>query len=79
MGVLGAAAAIGGTSTACAPPAPPLPAPADPLDFLFPPDARRRIVNVRPRNPSAPPVLARRGERSALVVGGGIAGLSSAL
>ncbi len=79
MGVLGAAAAVGSTASACAPPAPPLPTPADPLDLLVPPDAPRRIVAVRPRNPSAPPVLPSRGARSALVVGGGIAGLSAAL
>lgn len=80
--MLGAAAAVGSSATACAPPGPPgppLPPPADPLDVLFPPDARRRIVTVAPRNPSAPPVLGRRGERSALVIGGGIAGLSAAL
>ena len=79
MGVTGAVAAVGVPSTACAPAAPPLPVPADPLDVLFPPDARRRIINVHPRNPSAPPMLATRGARRALVVGGGIAGLSAAL
>lgn len=62
----------------CAPVAPPQ-VPADPLDLLFPPDARRRIVNVRPRNPDAPPLLSPAGSRSVLVVGGGIAGLSAAL
>ncbi len=80
--MLGAAAAVGAPATACAPPQPPLPPlppPADPLDLLFPPDARRRIVTVRPRNPSAPPVLDQPGTRSALIVGGGIAGLSAAL
>ena len=59
---------------------PPVPTPpADPLDWLFPPDARRRIVKVHPRNPDAAPTLAAAGSRSALVVGGGIAGLSAAL
>lgn len=62
----------------CAPVAPPQ-VPPDPLDLLFPPDARRRIVNVRPRNPDAPPLLSPAGSRSVLVVGGGIAGLSAAL
>lgn len=79
MGISGAIAAAGLPSTACAPSAPPLVGPADPLDVLFPPDARRRIVTVRPRNPSAPAVLDVRGARRALVVGGGVAGLSAAL
>ena len=79
MGVLGAGATLGSAATACAPPGPSLPLPADPLDVLIPPDARRRIVTVRPRNPTAPPVLPVRGARTALVVGGGIAGLSAAL
>jgi isorenieratene synthase len=56
-----------------------MPPPADPLDLLFPPDQRRRIVNVAPRNPAAPPVLDPAGSRSVLVVGGGIAGLSAAM
>jgi isorenieratene synthase len=64
----------------CAPgTAPPPTLPADPLDLLFPPDARRRIVRVAPRNPDAPPLLSPAGSRSVLVVGGGIAGLSAAL
>src|SRR6056297_2000280 len=81
VGGLAAAGGLVGTSlVGCATPAaPPLPPPADPLDWLFPPDERRRIVHVRPRNPGAPPVLDPVGSRSALVVGGGIAGLSAAL
>lgn len=47
--------------------------------MLWPPDERRRIRVVSPRNPTAPPVLPQAGSRSALVVGGGIAGLSAAL
>ena len=73
--------ALGTAATACAPPAgggagtPP----ADPLDFLWPPDERRRIVMRPPRNPDMPPMLEPAGSRTALVVGGGIAGLSAAL
>ena len=64
----------------CAPGGVPGPdGPADPLDVLFPPDARRRIVNVRPRNPDGTPVLSPARSRSVLVVGGGLAGLSAAL
>lgn len=73
----GAAATVG--LAGCAPAPSPGPLPADPLDLLFPPDARRRIVVVRPRNPDAPATLATPGSRSVLVVGGGIAGLSAAL
>ncbi|MFN7149380.1 MAG: FAD-dependent oxidoreductase [Microthrixaceae bacterium] len=60
----------------------PSPQPGGPpqlLDLLWPPDERRRIVTVAPRNPTAPPTLARPGSRSALVVGAGLAGLSAAL
>lgn len=74
-GVLGAGLA----GCAPVPGLPPGSAPVDPLDVLFPPDARRRIVVVRPRNPDAAPVLSPAGARSVLVVGGGIAGLSAAL
>ena len=84
---MGAAGAVGATSwtlAGCAPEAPPsgpgvAPPPPDPIDVLWPPDERRRIVNVAPRNPDAPRRLARDGDRSALVVGGGLAGLSAAL
>ena len=71
---------LGVSATACVPaPAPGPGVPPDPLDLLFPPDARRRIVNVRPRNPDGTPVLSPAGSRSVLVVGGGLAGLSAAL
>jgi isorenieratene synthase len=71
------AAAAWGTA-GCAP-APPTGGPPELLDLLWPPDERRRIRVVAPRNPTAPPTLSRPGSRSALVVGGGIAGLSAAL
>lgn len=79
-GLIAGGAVVAGL-TGCAPPVlpPPPTLPKDPLDLLFPPDARRRIVNVRPRNPDAPPLLSPAGSRSVLVVGGGIAGLSAAL
>lgn len=81
VGVGGAAGLVQFGTAGCAPtPAPgPPPTPAELLDLLWPPDERRRIVVVRPRNPAAPAVLDRPGSRSALVVGGGIAGLSAAL
>lgn len=83
MAGAGGAAAAGLALPACAPSMPPgpgpLPPPPDPLDVLWPPDERRRILTVAPRNPSAPPTLERPGSRSALVVGGGLAGLSAAL
>jgi isorenieratene synthase len=70
---------VGAGALGCTPAGPPgLPVPADPLDLLFPPDARRRIVQVAPRNPTSPPLLSPPGSRSVLVVGGGIAGLSAA-
>lgn len=80
---LGGVAALGfaafGSVTACSPPLPALQLPEDPLDFLFPPDERRRILLKPPRNPDQPELLEPRGSRSALVIGGGIAGLSAAL
>ncbi len=84
MGGAGAAGAVAWGTAGCVPAVPPLPPgptvpPPDPLDQLWPPDERRRIVNVAPRNPGAPPVLTPAGSRAALVVGGGIAGLSAAL
>lgn len=78
-GGLVAAGALAIPGAGCAPPMPGGPPPADPLDVLWPPDARRRIVLRHPRNPDMPPLLDPRGSRSALVVGGGIAGLSAAL
>ena len=84
MGGAGAAGAVAWGTAGCVPavpaggPGPPVP-PPDPLDLLWPPDERRRIVNVAPRNPASPPTLSSPGSRSVLVVGGGIAGLSAAL
>jgi isorenieratene synthase len=78
MGGAGAAGLVT-WGTGCAPAPPPPSPPPDPLDVLWPPDERRRIVTVAPRNPSDPPVLPSRGARRALVVGGGLAGLSAAL
>jgi isorenieratene synthase len=77
-GGLVAAGAVASAGAGCAP-GPVGTPPADPLDFLWPPDARRRIVLHRPRNPDMPAVLDPAGSRSALVVGGGIAGLSAGL
>jgi carotenoid phi-ring synthase / carotenoid chi-ring synthase len=65
---------IATTATSC------VPGPSgDPLDVLWPPDERRRLVWRAPRNPDAPLRLDPSGSRTALVVGGGIAGLSAAL
>lgn len=83
VGASGGAAALG----ACAPgtslptdPVTGLPSfPDDPLELLWPADARRRLYRYRPRHPDRPTALAVAGSRSALVVGGGIAGLSAAL
>ena len=79
-GIASAGGLLGVSATACVPGSASGPGvPPDPLDLLFPPDARRRIVNVRPRNPDGTPVLSPAGSRSVLVVGGGLAGLSAAL
>lgn len=84
MGGAGAAGAVAWGTAGCVPAAPPVPSgstvpPPDPLDQLWPPDERRRIMNVAPRNPGAPAMLTPAGSRAALVVGGGVAGLSAAL
>jgi len=85
---VGAVAAVAGATglglSACTTPttAEPLPRPltgAELLEALWPSVSRRRLEAVLPRDPSAPVALAVPGSRSALVVGGGIAGLSAAL
>ncbi len=74
-----------GMTSACAPmtaldkPAPHVPTGTEILEALWPAIDRRRLNRVEPRNPNAPTQLASPGSRSALVVGGGIAGLSAAL
>ena len=77
-GAAGALAAAG-TAASCAPVTVPGGTSVDPLDAIWPPDERRRLVWRGPRNPGAPLRLAAAGSRSALVIGGGIAGLSAAL
>ena len=79
-GVAGTAGALGVGAVGCTPteggdggPAP------DPLDVVWPPDERRRLVWRSPRNPDAPLRLDPPRSRAALVIGGGIAGLSAAL
>ena len=74
-----------GVAAACAPvtspenPTPHVPTGAEILEALWPAIDRRRLVRAEPSNPEAPNQLAVPGSKSALVVGGGIAGLSAAL
>lgn len=76
-----AVAGLGGGPglAACSPAVGPDGRPIDPLDVIWPPDDRRRLVWRAPRNPDAPLRLEAGRSRRALVVGGGIAGLSAAL
>jgi len=79
IAALGIGTGIALPATGCAPVVGPDGVPVDPLDVIWPPDERRRLVWRAPRNPAAPLRLATPGSRTALVVGGGLAGLSAAL
>lgn len=75
----GAAGLVGTLGAGCVPATNASGEPVDPLDVIWPPDERRRLVWRAPRNPDAPLRLEPARSRSALVIGGGIAGLSAAL
>ena len=76
---LGASLGLGAATTGCAPFIGPDGTLVDPLDVIWPPDERRRLVWRAPRNPGDPLRLPEPRSRSALVIGGGLAGLSAAL
>lgn len=81
VGATGLAAAAPASllsTTSCSPP--PNPADVDALfDLIWPAPERRRPDRVEPSNPTAPPRLPAGTTRTALVIGGGLAGLSAAL